>query len=281
MKIAATLRESLRLYQKNFSDLLLALLLELALRGICLAPLLCLVSKDFAWGAWACVPLYLLIALPARQNYALALQDMMNGGRVLGVRLVSTEDYVAKLLRGLLGTVKMLLWAALSIAGLSVMYAIYDGLVDGFTAMRLFSQLGGGSTVDGITLAAGGIALTLLLPIIGCAVHCGHRHAVALGDAGLTKGHRGKLIGLWAIGLALLLPFAAVVLITLGNWLMAFLSQLTSALMSGFKFEPLGARVYILAAAVVALLLPVLPLKNMLPAVYLRGVKESKTDAAP
>ncbi len=280
IQVKPVLRDALRLYRKNLPDLLLTLLLELVLRAIALTPLLCLASPDLALGAWLCLPLYLLIALPARQNYALALQDMMQGGRVFSVQLISLENYGAKLLRGLLGLGKMLLWGALSIVGIGGMLAVYYGVVDGFTALRLFSQLGGGSTTDGVFLMVGVIAVTLLLPVLGCAVHSGHRHAVATGDKSLLRGHHGGLVALWMIGLALLLPFAAVLLFTMGEWALSFVRQLSSMLLSGNMSLSLGNRVYILLADVLLLALPVLPLKNLLPAVYLRHVKESKTDAA-
>ncbi|MBQ8201411.1 MAG: hypothetical protein IJZ74_06560 [Clostridia bacterium] len=280
MKLMTVMRESLKLYRKNWTDLLLALLLELVLRAMCLTPVVFLASPSLAALAWLCVPMYIFIALPARQNYALALQDMMDGGRVFSLRLVSTKDYGRKLLRGLIGTGKMLLWSALSIAGVSAMLAIYNGVVDGFSALRLFSQLGGGSTTDGVMMAVGAIAATCILPVIGCAVHSGVRHAEALGNRKLVKSRHGALAALWVLGLALLIPFAAVLLITMGNWALAFIAQIKTSLLTGLVIEPLGARAYVLAAAVLVLLLPVLPLKNMLPAVYLRGVKENKSNDA-
>ncbi len=280
MKLKPVLQETLRIYKKNLPDLLLALLLELALRAIALTPLMCLASDTFAWGAWLCVPLYLLIVLPARQNYALALQDMMEGGRVLSVRLVSMENYGGKLLRGLLGLARLLVWGALPIAGIGALVAVYYGVVDGFTALRLFSQLGGGSTTDGVFVIVALIAASLLLPLFGCAFHSGSRHAAALGDRRLVRGRRTGLVALWMLGLLLLLPFAAVLLITAGDWAVSFISQLSSALLSGELSLSLGNRVYILIAAVLALVLPVLPVKNMLPAVYLRLAKESNNDAA-
>lgn len=274
MKMKAVLQESLRLYRKNLPDLLLALLLELALRGICLAPMLFLAAEGLQWLAWLCVPMYLLIALPARENYALALQDMQQGGRVLSTQLVCPENYLKKLLRGLKGTLLMLLWAALPIAGVVAALMAYNGAVDFFTLLRILDQVGGGSSTAGIFRCAGVIAATFVLPLIGCAVHSGARHAIALGSRKLLRGHRGKLALLWVIGLVTLVPFMAVLLGCMGEYVIAFVSQLKNSLTSGIVFEPLGVRPLIVAAAAVVLLLPLLPLKNMLPAVYLRMAKE-------
>ncbi|MBQ8555383.1 MAG: hypothetical protein IJ438_05845 [Clostridia bacterium] len=280
MKVMGVLRQSAEIYRKNWVDLMLALLLELALRGICLAPMLFLCAPGLEWLALLCVPLYLLIILPARENYALALQDMLSGGRVFSTQLVCPCDYGKKLLRGLKGTLCMLLWSALPIAGISLAVAAYLGMVDFFTLLRILDQIGGGSSVDGIIRVVLIIAATLVLPVIGCAVHCGGRHSAALGHRKLVKGHRVRLVALWAAGLVTLLPFVLVVLATIGNYIPAFVSQLKDSLTSGIVFEPLGVRAYILAGAVAVLLLPVLPFKNMLPAVYLRKAKEERY-AAP
>ena len=51
---------------------------------------------------------------------------------------------------------------------------------------------------------------TFLLPVIGCAVHCGNRHAAALEDRKLLRGKRLKLMVLWVLGFVVFLPFAAV-----------------------------------------------------------------------
>ena len=113
MKIFAVIRDSVKTYVRHFGELMEAFVVELALRGICLVPLLFLLLPGYTCLAWLSVPLYVLIALPARQNYALALQDMLHGGTVLSPRLISTRRYFFKLRRGLIGTVKMALWASL------------------------------------------------------------------------------------------------------------------------------------------------------------------------
>lgn len=269
--------DSLRLYKKNFPQLMLALLLELVLRAIALCPLLFCLEPTLTPLCWLTVPLYLLIALPARENYALALQDMMNGGSVFSLRLISTADYGKKLLRGLKGTLCILCWSTLTIAGVSLLYAAVKGLVDFITLMSIFKAIGG-SVTNGVAIVAAAVAGSVLIILLGCAVHSGTRHAIALGDRKLMKGNRLRLTGLWFAGLLLVLPFAAVAAVALGDFALSLLHELKNLKLPAFTLN-LRQTVLLIGGALV-LLCPALPLKNLLPAVYLRGVKESAHDAA-
>lgn len=276
MKMKSALKESLCLYKKNFGQLLLALLVELVLRAIALLPLVFLADKALSPLALLAIPLYLLIALPARQNYALALQDMMNGGSVFTVQLISVKDYWKKLWRGLKGMICILLWSAVTIAGVSWLYAAIMGMVDFITLMSIFKTIGG-SVVDGIMIVAGAVAGSILLILLGCAVHSGSRHAIAAGNKKLLRGQRLRLTGLWFLGLLLLVPFVAVAAATLGSYAGTLISGLKNLELPSLSLT--AAQLGALAAGAVLLLIPVLPLKNLLPAAYLHLLKE-KTDAA-
>ena len=277
MKNKSVLKESLRLYRQNFGPLCLALLVEVVLRGIALCPLLFLADAKLQPLALLAVPLYLLIVLPARQNYALALQDMMAGGSVFSLQLISTKDYWKKLLRGVKGMLCILLWSALTIAGVSLLYAAVMGLVDFITLMRIFSAIGGSSVVDGVMIVAAAVAGSCLLILLGCAVHSGSRHAIALGNKKLLKGSRVKLTGLWFLGLLLVVPFAAVAALALGDYALTLVSALKNMQLPAFTLNTKQAAMLIGGAVV--LLFPLLPLKNMLPAVFLR-MKKEQSDAA-
>lgn len=277
MKMKPVLKDTLRLYKKNFPQLLLALLVELVLRGIALSPVLFLADKALAPLALLAIPLYILIVLPARQNYAIALQDMMNGGSVFSVQLVCTKDYGKKLWRGVKGMICMLLWSALTISGLWLLYAAVMGLVDFITLMRIFSAIGG-SVVNGVLIVAAAVAASMLLILLGCAVHSGTRHAIALGDKKLLKGSRMRLIALWFLGLALMVPFVAVVIAVLGGYVGTLINALKSMQMPSIALNM--QQMVLLLGSAILLLCPVLPLKNLLPAVYLRKVKENRHDAA-
>ncbi len=277
MKLKPVLKESLHLYKRNLPQLCLALLVELILRAMALTPLLFRTDKALAPLSWLTIPLYLLIVLPARQNYALALQDMMAGGSVFSLRLIDPRDYWKKLWRGLKGTVCILLWSSVTIAGVWLLYAAVMGLVDFITLMGIFKSIGG-NVVDGVMLVAAAVVASCLLIMLGCAVHSGSRHAIAMGEKRLMKGNRLRLIGLWFVGVLLVVPFAAVVAAALSDYVMTLIAALKQLKLPSFALSGKQAAMLIGGAAV--LLLPVLPLKSLLPAVYLRMAKEKHNAAA-
>ena len=275
MKLKPVLSEALHLYKKNFAALMLAQLAEGVLRAIALTPLLFLADKALAPLAFLAVPLYLLIALPARQNYAIALQDMIHGDSLFSLQLLCPRDYGKKLLRGLKGMLCLLLWSLLTLSGTVLLYLSFKKLMDGFTLMGIFYAIGG-SVADGVWIVLGALCASTLLILLGCAVHSGSRHAFALGDRKLLRGNRLRLMGLWFLGLMLILPFAAVVVAILGDYAMSLADTLMNLQLPSLALTASQAGFLALGAAV--LLLPVLPLKSMLPAVYLHMVKE-KNDA--
>lgn len=273
MQLKPVVKESLRLYKKNFAPLMLCLLVQGVLRCIALTPLLFLADKALAPLALLALPLYLLIALPARQNVALALQDMIGGGSVFSLRLLSTADYARKLLRGLKGTLCMLLWSALTITGIALLFLSFKGLTDGFTLMGVFYVIGG-SVADGVWIVLGALCASTLLILLGCALHSGSRHAAALVDKALLRGNRLKLMALWFLGLMLMLPFAAVVVTVLGSFILTLPEALRNMQLPSLTLTV--SQWGVLFVSVAVLLLPLLPLKNLLPAVYLHMAKEAR-----
>ena len=277
MKKKPVWKESLRLYKKNFGSLLLALLVQLVLRAIALSPLMFLADKQYAVVAYAAIPLYLLIVLPARQNFALALQEMLSGGSVFTTQLICPKQYGVKLWRGVKGMIRILLWSVVTIVSAVLLYAAFVGHwgLDVITLMRICSSVGGGDIVNGLLLIMGGIAASVLLILLGCAVHSGTRHAFALGDKKLLRGSRLRLTALWFSGLVLLVPFAAVVVYALGDYALTMLNALKNFTFPS-SFALSAKQVGLLIAGAVVLLFPLLPIKSLLPAVYLHMVKEDR-----
>ena len=338
MKIWTVFAQSVKVYVKNFVDLMGAYLVQGVLRAMCLAPLLFLMLPETAVWAWLCVPLYVLIALPARQNYAIAMQDMLYGGRVLSPRLISFEGYWRKLGRGLVATLKMMCWMAVPALLVTLMVQLYKGegwlsavvlrlfrlaemenfaLADLFRpmeleaynacmagrltdflkwtakggetvipALRMLSfdlsdKLGqngffvmswfgsfGKNTINGVVNVMLVIVATFILPVIGCAVHCGNRHAAALEEKKLLKGCRIRLRILWVLGFVVFVPFVAAVLTVLLGDLKAFVLGFAEMfLMHSLAAPELGEKIYIIVAAFVVLFLPMVPFKQLLPAV--------------
>lgn len=311
MKICTVLKESVLIYCRNFIDLLGAYVIEALLRVICFVPLMFLLEKETAVLAWLCVPMYVLIALPARQNYAMALQDMLYGGRVFSPRLISMDRYFVKLWRGLKGLFKMALWMALPAAAILMLVQIYKGegefaisvmrlwginSRDGLSAMRWFG-LFGSDTIDGAKNVLLALLTLFVLPVIGCAAHCGVRHANALEEKKLLKGKRVKLFILWVLGFAFFLPFIVLTTATLIGDLKTFLASFAQMyILHAITAPELGEKLYLIAAAFLLLFLPIVPLKQLIPAVALHQqmnarykplkldaipAKETRPDAAP
>ena len=159
MQLKPVVKESLRLYKKNFAPLMLCLLVQGVLRFIALTPLLFLADKALAPLALLALPLYLLIALPARQNVALALQDMIGGGSVFSLRLLSTADYARKLLRGLKGTLCMLLWSALTLTGVTEVISFDENAVVLHTALGMLTVHGSALQLRQLSPEGGQVAI--------------------------------------------------------------------------------------------------------------------------
>lgn len=267
MKYTAALRTAWSAYRRNLPDLLLLLLVELLVGCMAAAPLLMLFYPGGEWMAALSPALFVLLVLPVRQNAAEALQCVLSGQRACTAELLCFRHYWRKVGRGL----RTLLWLLPLLAAIVATLVFVKGDMDGFTLMRHIMTIGGGDLVTGCLVIAGVYLLTLLPVFFGCALHSGTRHAAALGDVTLVRGRRGRLMVLWLLGTALTLPFLAAV----GAVLVDFaLAQMDMLLAFSFTLAPLGIRPWLLLGAVIVLLLPVLPLRALLPAVYLRAEQE-------
>lgn len=276
MKLTDVLRRTARVYKANLIQGALCVLLQITLRLIVAAPLLALVAEEIRWVALLSIPLYLLIIPAARQNMAAAMQDGIGALPLLGVQLVSWENYGEKFRRGLGRALAMLVWALPFIAATVVAVWAYSGQIDAFTLVRVLMNLGGGSFMNGIKLVLVIYAATLLPILVGCAFHSGTRHAVALGDKRILRGHRLGVMGVWFAGLAALIPFAAVVWGVGAGFVSGLVEALGNLGTGSISLPSIGTNIYIIAAAFVVLYLPGLAFKQLMTAVYVRGLKENK-----
>ena len=262
----------------------MTLLLETVLRLIALAPLLFLAAPGIRPLALLSLPLYLFVVLPARQNVALGVQHLLAGGSLYGLNLLSTEHYGQKVLRGLTATLKLLLWSLPLIIGLALAQWVWtaDGnKLDALTVMRFIQSLGGGGVFQGLAVVAGIYLITLIPVLIGCGFHSGDRHAAALDRPGLTKGRHGALIGLWFGGLVVFLPFVIAAIFPCLSFLRAMLNAFNEFMMTFvFTLPPFGATLTVMIALIILLLLPAIPLRTLMPAVYLRAAQVGDASAA-
>ena len=91
MKFCAAVKATWHTYRTRFPEMLLTLLVQLVMRLMAFAPLLFLCAKETKPLALLCIPLYILIVLPARQNVAEAMRDALAGGHLVTLRLISLE----------------------------------------------------------------------------------------------------------------------------------------------------------------------------------------------
>lgn len=270
------------LYRRHWGSLMLMLLVELVLRLMAATPLLFLAAPETRPLALLCLPLWVLLVLPARQNAAQVMAGLQAGAPLQMTALVSTRDYGRKLCRGLKQTGLLLLWALPFLCATAfVLYAFsgktITGVTDSFSILRMFMSLGNNSvtkallpisdsaTIRGVGAVAALYLLTLVPFVFGLAFHSGARHAFALGHGPkVLKGRRGGIILTWLAGLLTLVPFALAAARIGSGFLAGVLSAVAS--MDLASLPPLDQNIWLIALAFVVLCLPLVPFKQLLTA---------------
>lgn len=263
-----------QVYFSRFFEGALCVLFQLTLRLMVAAPLLALVTTEVPYLALLSIPLYILLIPVARQNMAAAMQEALSGGPLFSHRLVSAENYGARLAQSLKRGLLLVLWALPFLASTVLMIWAYSGQMDAFTLMRAVMSIGGGSFMNGVKVVLLIYAATLLPILFGCAFHSGTRHAVALGNKKLVKGHRMGIMLTWLGGCLTLVPFLAVLVYESADYLAALVNALSNFGSGNLVLPALDAKVYVIGAAFVVLFLPGLAFKQLLTAAYVRGLKE-------
>lgn len=254
------MKEAVSIYKKGWRLLLPYAYSSACIGGICLTPLLFLLQAQTKPLAFLCIPLWLLLMLPYRQNCAAFLTALVRDGSAPLYLLADTENYGQKLLAGIKTLLCVLVWAIPAIAASCVLAYAYAGGVDAFTVMRYVMQLGGGNLMTGAAVVAALYALCLLPLFAGCAFHAPGRFRRA---AKLPKpSRRGGMMLRWLYSGVTVLPFAA----ALACMLAGYVPQLVNALMSmstaGLP-APESALFGMLACALV-LLVPLQPLGEIM-----------------
>lgn len=273
MKISQAVRTAWKTYVRSPGDTGRFLLAEACLILFCLAPLLCLSDGALAPGAALCLPLWILVRLPARMNAALAMKEALAGGRMGTMRLIDTGEYGKKLVCGLKRLGFLLLWSA-PLLGLAVAFrAHFSGEVDGFTVLRMVkNELGGGDQMRGILVLLLMLLGALLLVVLGCAFHSGARHAWAQGRPKLPRGRHGRIMLAWLASLLSILPALAALAAVIFRYL-PVLSDLNGLLMNTVSLPSTRGTLIILGIGA-ALTVPLLPLRSLIPAAFVAGLEE-------
>lgn len=271
MKISDAFRKAFRTYFGRFGAAMGFFAAELSLLLICLTPLLFLNTADLKYAALLCVPLLVFIMLPARINAACAMQGALNGGSLLSLRLADPSVYGGKLACALKRVGLILLWSIPLLVCAVIAKKNYSGETDAFTVMRSVQSFGGGNLMAGAVRIGLIVVAALLLVAVGCAFHSGARHAYVLGDPSLVRGHHGKTILVWLLSLVTILPFLIALVIVICRYMPA-LSDLSGLLMKTVKLPPLKDAAVTLGIGTL-LSLPLLPLRSLLTAAYINGLR--------
>lgn len=272
MKISQAFRKAYRTVSGQKAEALKFLATEFALTAMCLAPLLFLTEEGpLKYLAALTVPLWLLIKIPARLNAAAAMQDSLGEGKLFSLRLADPAHYGSKVIYGLGRTALLTLWSSPLIAASLFAWEKYSGDTDGLTVMQMIYDFGGEDMKTGVIYLLLIFAGLLLLAALGAGFHSGDRHAWVLEEKGLLKGKRPKVLLCRICSLVFLLPMMIAAVLVFLRY--APLLNDVSGVISGDVAKPSTGTTLLIAGIGGALNLPLLPLRSMVTAAYVNGLR--------
>lgn len=284
MTIKKTMLESISRFKSSKGDLLRAQGMTLAVWAACLCPLLFLTCAPLKMLSLLCPLLLIFVALPMRQSTAEAMQAFLSGAPLATVAMLPLKDYWKKLARSLRIAGLMLLWTLPFLAVVGGMIWL-ESSTDAMTLLNSLSKMGGGDVAQGIIRCVVGLLLMLLFPLFGLMFHSGTRHADALGNRKLLKGHHGQVVALWLSGLLFVLPVVICLIALIAQVSVStvrFTTEWFENLMAVPNISLLMPPKWLLAVTAVSavLMLVTNPMRSLLPAIFLRGLKEEQDHAA-
>ena len=275
MKISQAFRDAARTVKEQKGETLKFLALETAMTLMCLAPLLFLTQKGpLKYLAALALPLWLLVKVPARVNAAAAMQDSLGEGKIFSLRLADPGNYGRKVAYGLGRLGMLLLWGAPLIAALVYAWMQYVGVgnTDGLTVMQKIYEFGGKDTKTGMIYVLLILAALAVLALLGAGFHSGDRHAWVLDEKGLMKRKRPKTLLCRICSLVYLLPLIIAFVIVAFRY--APLLNDISGVLQGDVPKPNTKVTLAILGVGAALALPLIPLRAMTTAAYVKGLRE-------
>ena len=275
MKISQAFRDAARTVKEQKGETLKFLALETAMTLMCLAPLLFLTQKGpLKYLAALALPLWLLVKVPARVNAAAAMQDSLGEGKIFSLRLADPGNYGRKVAYGLGRLGMLLLWGAPLIAALVYAWMQYVGVgnTDGLTVMQKIYEFGGKDTKTGMIYVLLILAALAVLALLGAGFHSGDRHAWVLDEKGLMKRKRPKTLLCRICSLVYLLPLIIAFVIVAFRY--APLLNDISGVLQGDVPKPNTKVTLAILGIGAALTLPLIPLRAMTTAAYVKGLRE-------
>ena len=273
MKISDAFRNAFRVYFGRFGTSMKFLVIELCMTLAALSPLLFLMADGWMkWLALLAVPFWLLLIPWARVNAAGGMRDALNGGSLVSMRLADPTAYGRKFAYGLKRCGLLLLWAAPLIAGVVTARVYMGGKTDGLTVLRMIKKFGGGDLSTGLLYLAIILVAALLLFAFGCAFHSGDRHAFVRENPKLLKRHHGKVLLTWLCSLVSILPLLIAAVLLVLRYL-PVLKDLSRVVAGKGSLPPLKETL-IIAGVGAVLTIPFMPLRSLIIAAHVDGIKE-------
>ena len=273
MKISDAFREASRVVRGQKSAALKFLITEGCLTLICLAPLLFLTEAAPIKYLAALTPvLWILLMLPARVNAAAAMQDSLGEGSLFSLRLADPSGYGWKLGYGLCRGLLLAIWGAPLIAAILFAWEKFAGQTDGLTVLQEVHAFGGRDMKTGMIYLLLILFGLILILLIGIGFHSGDRHARVLDQKGLMKGHRGKALLCWICSLVFLLPLLIALVLVMIRYA-PLLNNLTGVV-NGTVEKPGTKTTLIILGIGAALTVPLLPLRSMVTAAFVNGLRK-------
>lgn len=263
-------------YRRHFGSLMGAMAVIGCVSAMAFVPLLFMAVPETAFLCWLCPVMYVLLVLPLRGNAACCLQDALADQCPLSPKLISLAGYGRKLLRGVIA----LLWAVPMMLALIAGYFSFAGDLDAMTLYAMIVKLGGGDDFTGVKMVALFYLLMLLLICAGLFFHCMTRHSAAAG-AHLTMKLRLKGMGIHLLSLTLFVPFGVAAFFPVSAYVRDIMAAV-DAFLSDFVLavpDPVPCLIMVAGAALV-LLMPVIPLRNLLLAALSRQAA-NREESAP
>lgn len=274
MKISQAFRDAFRAVSGQRIEILKFLAVETALTAMCLAPLLFLTETGpLKYLAGLTAPLWLLVKIPSRLNAAAAMQDGLGEGKVFSLRLADPEKYGRKIIYALSRLALLLLWSAPLIAASLYAWEMYSGDTDGLTVLDMIYRFGGQDMKTGVIYLLLIFAALFLLAVLGAGFHSGDRHAFVLERKGMLKGRRPKVLLCRTCSVIFLMPLIAAAIVAALRYVP--LLDEVSGVVSGDVQLPATRTTLLILGAGALLTLPLLPLRSMVTAAYIHGIKES------
>ncbi len=272
MKISDAFKNAGQVYFGHLGAAMKFLVIELCMTLAALSPLLFLTADGWMkWLALLVIPFWLILMLWARVNAAGAMRDALNGGSLFSVKLADTTAYKEKFIYGLKRCIMLLLWAAPLIASVVIARINMAGKTDGLTVLRAIKKFGGGDLSTGMLYLIIILIVSILIFAFGCAFHSGDRHAFVRENPKMLKGHRGGVLLSWLCALVSIIPM----LIAIAVLVVLFMPIIKdpSGFVTGKIEKPPMSKCAIIAGIGGVLTLPFLPLRSLIIAAYVDGIK--------